>query len=122
MFTYRLDLQEHEIEFLKSVVEDIKNKYEKSHDLEDDEQEKLFYANELLQKVNNPKKIKYSGKKGNAAEHATEVRTKRAKKKIQNAINILRMENKKLTHYSIAKTAGVSYTTVKKYISLDEMK
>jgi predicted transcriptional regulator len=32
------------------------------------------------------------------------------------------MENKKLTHYSIAKTAGVSYTTVKKYISLDEMK
>ncbi len=51
-----------------------------------------------------------------ATNKATESRTAKAKEKIQNAINLLRMENKKITHYSIAKTAGVSYVTVKKYL------
>jgi len=78
--------------------------------------------NEIKEKINNPKKIKISDKKYSAAKSATEARTKKAKDKIQNAINILRMQNKKITHYSIAKEAGVSYVTVKKYISLDEIK
>jgi len=54
-----------------------------------------------------------------ATQKATEARTKRAKKKIDNAINILRLENKPITHYSISKVAGVSYNTVKKYITLE---
>jgi len=76
----------------------------------------------LLKAFDNAKIIKYSPDKALAAEKATEARTAKAKEKIQNAINILRMEDKKITYYSIAKTAGVSYSTVKKYISLDEMK
>lgn len=76
----------------------------------------------LLKALDNAKLIKYSTNKAIAAEKATEARTAKAKEKIQNAINILRMEDKKITYYSIAKTAGVSYSTVKKYISLDEMK
>ena len=83
--------------------------------------EDSFEKNKLLKVFDNAKIIKYSPKKANAAEKATEARTKKAKEKIQNAVNILRMENKKITYYSIAKTAGVSYSTVKKYISLNEV-
>ena len=110
-FKYRLDLNNYQIEALQRFVKLIK-----LYD-EDD----LIMLNELKEIINNPKKIKHSSKKYVAAIEATEARTAKAKKKIQNAINILRMENKKLTHYSIAKTAGVSYITVKKYISLDEI-
>ena len=110
-FKYRLDLDNYQIESLQRFVKLIK-----LYD-EDD----LIMLNELKEIINNPKKIKHSSKKYIAALEATEARTAKAKKKIQNAINILRMENKKLTHYSIAKTAKVSYLTVKKYISLDEI-
>jgi len=111
--TYRLDLEECELNNLKELI-----KYAKSYD--ELQEEELYFNEELLEKVQNPKKIKHSGKKALAAEIATEARTKQAKEKIQNAINILRMEDKKLTHYSIAKMAGVSYVTVKKYIKLNE--
>ena len=76
----------------------------------------------LLKALDNAKIIEYSPNKANAAEKATKARTAKAKEKIQNAVNILRMEDKKITYYSIAKTAGVSYTTVKKYIMLNEVK
>jgi hypothetical protein len=76
----------------------------------------------LLDKINNPTEIKYSAKKSLAVNKATEARSKKAKAKIDNAINILRIENKEITHYSISKTGNVSYNTVRKYISLDEMK
>ena len=83
--------------------------------------EDSFEKEKLLKALDNAKIIEYSPNKANAAEKATEARTKKAKEKIQNAINLLRMENKKITYYSVAKTAGVSYSTVKKYISLDEV-
>ena len=51
-----------------------------------------------------------------ATRKATKVRSDRAKEKIQNAINLLHLENKAITHNSIAITSGVSYNTVKKYI------
>jgi len=57
-------------------------------------------------------------KKTEATKAATEARIEAAKKKIENAINLLRIENKKINYNTIAKTAGVSYITVKKYISL----
>jgi len=75
----------------------------------------------LLKALDNAKLIKYSTNKAIAAEKATAARTKKAKEKIQNAINILKMEDKKITYYSVAKTSGVSYTTVKKYITLNEI-
>ncbi len=57
-----------------------------------------------------------SAKKVESAKRATEIRVKRVKEKINNAINLLRLENKEITPYSVAKTAGISYNTAKKYL------
>lgn len=50
-----------------------------------------------------------------AAIKATEVKKRRAKEAIVNAINLMRLEGRKITAYSVAKAAGVSYNTAKKY-------
>lgn len=76
----------------------------------------------LLDKLNNPKIIKSSQKKILATIKASESRTDAAKEKIENAINILRMENKKITHYSISKMGNVSFMTVKKYVDDNTLK
>ena len=103
-FTVRLDLSENEFEVLKSYIdfekmeEAIKNfdyEYYKRLNIEEPTEATLF------KKLNNPKKIKYSLKKVVATREATEKRSQNAKEKIQNAINILRLENKKISHYSI---------------------
>lgn len=52
-----------------------------------------------------------------AAANATAEREKRVKEKIQNAINLLRMEDKEITAYQVAKTANISYNTAKKYLN-----
>ena len=109
--SYRIDLDMYQLHILKKYI----NTIEVS-------EEDVIMFNEIKEKMNNPKKIKRSVKKLMATDKATEARITQAKNKIQNAMNILRFKNKKLTHYSIAKTAGVSYTTVKKYITLDEIK
>jgi len=57
-----------------------------------------------------------SPKKTDAAKRATAVRQKRTKEKIQNAINLLKLEGKEITAYAVAKVAGVSYNTAKKYL------
>jgi len=57
-----------------------------------------------------------TSKRQNAAYWATEVRTKKVKEKIQNAINLLNLENKAITPYQVAKTAGISYNTAKKHL------
>lgn len=54
-------------------------------------------------------------KKQSSIQEATKARERIAKEKINNAINILRLEDKKLTAYAIAKESGCSYNTVKKY-------
>ena len=124
-FTVRLDLSENEFEVLKSYIdfekmeEAIKNfdyEYYKRLNIEEPTEATLF------KKLNNPKKIKYSLKKVVATREATEKRSQNAREKIQNAINILRIENKKITHYSISQVAEVSFVTVKKYISDDVLK
>ena len=124
-FTMRLDLSESEVEVLKSYIdfekmeEAIKNfdyEYYKRLNIEEPTEATLF------KKLNNPKKIKYSLKKVVATREATEKRSQNAREKIQNAINILRIENKKITHYSISQVAEVSFVTVKKYISDDVLK
>lgn len=110
-YNYRLDLDADYLALLQKYI----NKLDV---FEDD----LILFNELKEIINNPKKIKRSINKKIAAKKATAFRTSKVKEKIQNAINLLRIENKKITHYSIAKTAGVSFNTVKKYISLNEIK
>ena len=53
-----------------------------------------------------------------AAAIATSARVEKAKEKIQNAIDLLRMEGKKITPYQVSKVSGVCYATVKKYLPL----
>ena len=120
---YRLNLNLSELERLQEIIKDIKtsDKYSNYYS----ELESFNSLNEMIQ---NPTEIKYSGAKGNAVAKATETRSKKAKAKIDNAINILRIEDKNITHYAIANIGNVSYSTVKKYltdddiISLNEMK
>jgi len=107
-FKYRVDLDYDKLEILQKYI----NK------LDDIDERDLELFNEIKEKINNPKKIKHSSKKYAAAIDATEARTKKAKEKIQNAINLLRMQNKKITYYAIAKESGVAYLTVKKYVTL----
>ena len=109
VFFKRLDLMEHEFDCLINYIdfeamEEFAKQYERSI-------EAL-----LLVKLKNPKKLEVSFKRMACTRTATKVRSEKAKDKIQNAINILRMENKSITHYSIAQCSGVSYNTVKKYI------
>ena len=63
-------------------------------------------------------KLQNNTRKKEAAAKATEARTAVAKKKIENAMNLLRIENKKINYNTIAKKAGVSYLTAKKYVTL----
>lgn len=124
-FNKRLDLSESEFDCLIRFIDFEKLKEEIKSDKKFAKENNLsskFEAEKLLEKLNNPKDIEYSFKKVTATREATESRTKAAKEKIQNAINILRMENKKITHYSIAQTCGVSFTTVKKYLDDDTLK
>lgn len=58
--------------------------------------------------------------KRNAIQKANEIRVKKAKKKIEMAVNLLRLENKKITVYSVSKEAKVSFNTAKKYKSFIE--
>lgn len=75
----------------------------------------------LIEKMQNPIEINIE-KKMKSTSIATASRSKKAKEKIQNAINILRLECKNITHYSIAQMSGVSFTTVKKYLNSDTLK
>ena len=50
-----------------------------------------------------------------SAERATRVRSDRAREKITNAINILRMENKPINCNSVSNASGCSINTVRKY-------
>lgn len=54
-------------------------------------------------------------KKSKATAKATKTRQDMAKKKIETAVNMMRMFNQKITIYSVAKEAKVSYNTASKY-------
>lgn len=54
-------------------------------------------------------------KKTNATKKATKTRQEVAKKKIEASVNMMRMFNQKITIYSVAKEAQVSYNTALKY-------
>lgn len=113
--TYRIDLEKYEMEMLLRVLQGIDAIATEDKMLLINEEE--YFYNLLKEKILNPKEIKYSMNKYAAAAKATESKTKKAKEKILNAINILRMEDKPITNYSIAKTSGVSFNTVKKYVA-----
>ena len=57
-----------------------------------------------------------SAKKQESAKRARAILQARTKEKIQNAVNILRMQGEEITPYKVAKTAGISYNTARKYL------
>ena len=60
-------------------------------------------------------KAKSTDKQKKSAERATRVRSDRAREKITNAINILRMEKKPINCNSVSIASGCSINTVRKY-------
>ena len=104
---YRLDLTKKDLDRFVELIEE----FHKNPNLETSKE----IVQELSHQINNGKEVKYSQKKSHAAKKATELRAKMAREKIVNAINILRMENKNITEYAVAKVSGCSINTVKKY-------
>jgi len=78
----------------------------------------LMIFDKLSDKIEYERKREVSPKKKKAMIEATNVRIRKAKEKIENAINILRMENRPITIYSVSKESGVSYNTASKYSDL----
>ena len=107
--TYRLDMNSTELETLKNIISGDGHINQTS----------LESLNEKIAKV---KIIKRSEAKIIASSKATNAKIKQTKEKIENGINILRLEGKKFTHYSIAKSSGTSLNTVKKYIDDKRLK
>jgi len=101
------------LEFVK--IDEIKKAYEVTKD------EEFNVYLKFLKMLEKPKIIKYSSKKSKAAAAATEARIEKVKEKINNAINILKLEGKKLNFHNIAKTANVAYLTVRKYLTKEDL-
>ena len=76
--------------------------------------------NAIITKIEADKNKEVSSKKVKAAAKATEARTSKAKRKIENALNMMRLEGKPVSVYLVAKEAGVSYNTANKYAYLIE--
>ena len=60
-------------------------------------------------------KAKSTEKQKKSAERATKVRSEKAREKIENAINLLRLESKDINCNSVAVVSGCSINTVRKY-------
>jgi len=57
-----------------------------------------------------------SQKKQNTAREALKIKVSQTKEKIQNAINLLRLQGKPINPYQVAKLSGVAYNTARKYL------
>ena len=106
----RVTLKSHEFDRLKLDIDILTHALKEHKEL----QNSINTLNELISKFTD---IRESDKKSFAAFKATEIRTQNAIKKIENSMNIFRMENKKISVNAISKNSGVSYNTVKKYLS-----
>lgn len=73
---------------------------------------------ELKVKIESEIKKEPSLKLVNASKKATQTRVNQAKEKIVNAINLMRLEQRKININAVAREAKVSYNTVKKYEEL----
>ena len=73
----------------------------------------LRWAIEIIEKYG--AKLPPSKKKVESAKRASQIKANKAKEKVINAINSLHLDGEEITAYKIAKRAGVSYNTAKKY-------
>jgi Fic family protein len=72
-------------------------------------------ANAINVLINKGERI-ISQRKQDTARSALKVKVHQTKEKIQNAINLLRLQGKPINAYQVAKLSGVAYNTAKKYI------
>ena len=75
----------------------------------------LKWALEILEKYG--KKLPPSPKKIESAKRASKIKADKAKEKVINAVNLLRLQGEEITPYKVAKTANISYNTAKKYLN-----
>lgn len=69
-----------------------------------------------LQKQINDNKNRDISKKQKSTQKATQTRKEAAINKIENAVNLMRLENKKINVNSVSNESKVAYNTVKKYL------
>ncbi len=75
----------------------------------------LRWALEIIEKYS--AKIPPSPKKVESAKRASKIKADKAREKVINAVNLLRLQGEEITPYKVAKTAGISYNTAKKYLN-----
>ena len=112
---YRYNLNEMEN---KLLVEQLKLSIAQLHVIATDES--LEKVKQLENIINNVKHINITNKKINATEKARKVNKEKSRKKIEKACRKLVDRSAKITVYSIAKEAKVSYPTAKKYRDIYE--
>jgi hypothetical protein len=98
---YRVELTAEEIEELKKLAA-----------------QKIYPSETLrnaLKSLEAAKPIVATAKQLEAAKKATEARKEKARRKIEAAVNQLRLENRPITMYAVAKVGRVSPNTVRKY-------
>ena len=109
--SYRLALGIREKIELESVLE----KEMRQNEYLSDEAKRAL--TNIIKKLDNLKYIHLENKR-TATKKANEVKKKESIKKITDALNVLRVEGKKPNINLVAKTANMSYNTVKKYKDL----
>jgi len=126
--TFRFDLSSDDLKDLKRNFDELEEmikkfaefdaKIERLNALEAQNRLEAYLSplNRIKTLLERPKRIKHSVKKFMAIEEARKKRSNDTKAKIQNAINLLRIEGKETTPYQVAKTAGISFVTAKKYL------
>ncbi len=100
---YRLDLTSVEIEQLRRVIDEA----ETAGVMVDAVRETIDEGLKIIEKT---------PAKSQAAKTATAARQKKTREKIQNALNILRLEGKKPTAFRVSKISGVAFSTAQKYL------
>ena len=105
----RITITEIEYEKLKNIV-----------DFSLFDSSEIDCLNFIIEKIEADRNKKVSGKKIRAVAKATEARINKAKRKIETALNLMRLEGKAISVYLVAKEAGVSYNTANKYAYLIE--
>lgn len=104
---YRLDLTSVELEQLRRVLDEA----DKAGISVDSIRETIDEGLKIIEKT---------PAKSRAAKTATAARQKKTREKIQNALNILRLEGKEPTAFRVSKISGVAFATAQKY--LDRLK
>jgi hypothetical protein len=111
---YRLDLDYHEYDLMLNMLNELKLQ-KSDFECEGRFNDRKPVANKFFKKLKNIKQIEH-GKKQTATRQANRSKIIESKKKVNNAINLLRLECREITAYNVAQTAGISYNTAKKYL------